>query len=364
MNAVMNPPSAEQITLYSREGSSDKVYQCSLESKGDLFVVNFAYGRRGSTLATGTKTSAPVDYDTAKKVFDKLVREKTAKGYAPGENGTAYQPTQQSERVAGVLPQLLNPIDEEEVNRLLHHPDWCLQEKFDGRRALLMRDGPVISGVNRKGLTIGLPETIMKSGEAIRGDYIIDGEAVGDTLHAFDLLMLNGENLSSTPYHGRLLALMNLLASSQAPHIQIVQTAFGAKDKAIHFREVRQSKKEGVVFKRLDAHQSPGRPASGGSQLKHKFYATVSAVVANVNRQRSIEVRLLSHEGWKFAGNVTIPKNHRIPPVGTIVEVRYLYAFPESNCLYQPVYLGERTDIGSDECVLSQLKFKPAAQEE
>ena len=66
MNATMTPPRAETITLYFREGSSDKVYQAAIEPKGELFVVNFAYGRRGSTLQTGVKTSSPVDYQTAK----------------------------------------------------------------------------------------------------------------------------------------------------------------------------------------------------------------------------------------------------------------------------------------------------------
>ena len=40
------------VTLYYREGSSDKVYQAAIVPAGELFVVNFAYGRRGSTLTT------------------------------------------------------------------------------------------------------------------------------------------------------------------------------------------------------------------------------------------------------------------------------------------------------------------------
>ena len=32
----------EHITLYFRQGSSDKVYQASIESKGDGFIVAFA----------------------------------------------------------------------------------------------------------------------------------------------------------------------------------------------------------------------------------------------------------------------------------------------------------------------------------
>jgi predicted DNA-binding WGR domain protein len=78
----------ERITLYYREGSSDKVYQASIEAQGAWFVVNFAYGRRGSTMYTGTKTQTPVDYHSAKYIYDKLVWEKKANGYTDGPGGS------------------------------------------------------------------------------------------------------------------------------------------------------------------------------------------------------------------------------------------------------------------------------------
>jgi hypothetical protein len=43
-------------------------------------------------------------------------------------------------------------------------------------------------------------------------------------------------------------------------------------------------------------------------------------------------------------GSVTIPPSHTVPAAGSIVEVRYLYAY-EGGSLYQPVYLGIRDDI-------------------
>ena len=152
MNAVLTTPQTERITLYYREGSSDKVYQAAIEPQGELFVVNFAYGRKGSTMNTGTKTQVPVDYDTAKTIYDKLVREKMAKGYTEGPDGTPYQNTPKEDHVTGILPQLLNPIDEQEVKRLLKDPSWCAQEKFDGRRVLVRKAGAEIHGINRKGL--------------------------------------------------------------------------------------------------------------------------------------------------------------------------------------------------------------------
>jgi bifunctional non-homologous end joining protein LigD len=111
------------------------------------------------------------------------------------------------------------------------------------------------------------------------------------------------------------------------------------------------------VFKQLEAPYTSGRPSSGGPQLKQKFCASLSAVVSKLNAQRSVEIRLLGKDGWLTAGNVTIPPNHRLPTVGQVVEVRYLYA-TEAGILYQPVYRGERDDVDPTDCMVAQLKFK------
>ena len=362
MNATIDQ--TERITLYYREGSSDKVYQTSIEPKGELFVVNFAYGRRGATLQTGTKTSSPVDYQTAKNTYDKLVREKTAKGYSPGPDGTSYQHTEKEDRATGILPQLLNPIDEKEVSRLLKDRAWAMQEKFDGRRVLIRKEGAAIHGINRKGLPIGLPETLFQSIRRIASDMVIDGECVGEVFIAFDLLHWDGEDYRVLGYNRRVAALAGILQKGNLPHVQLAETAADPAAKEKLFRRLKAEKKEGIVFKHLDGPYQPGRPNSGGTQLKHKFYATLSAVVSKLNAQRSVELRLLNGNGWNPVGNVTIPANKPVPKVGDIVEVRYLYAFRESRALYQPVFLARRDDVPPHECVMSQLKFKAAAGEE
>jgi bifunctional non-homologous end joining protein LigD len=348
----------ESITLYYREGGSDKVYQCAIEPSGDQFVVNIAYGRRGSTLTTGTKTSVPVDHPTAKRIFDKLVREKSAKGYTPGPDGTPYQSAPDAGRVTGRLPQLLNPIEDDEVTRLLRDDTHCAQEKFDGRRLLLRKHGAAIDGINRKGLVVGLPETVFQSFTTIPVDCVLDGEAVGDGFHAFDLLEHDGEDLCGRSYRDRLTALRDLLAPLAPRHLRLAESAFSAGQKAILLKTLRQENREGIVFKRLDALYTPGRPNSGGPALKHKFYATLSAVVASLNPQRSVEIRLLDEEGWQLVGNVTIPPNQLIPKIGDVIEVRFLYAFRESGVLFQPVFLGVRSDIDPMACLASQRKFK------
>lgn len=55
-------------------------------------------------------------------------------------------------------------------------------------------------------------------------------------------------------------------------------------------------------------------------------------------------VGLLFDGELRFVGDVAIPVNRDVPAVGTVVEVRYLYAFKPGQ-LYQPVYLSVRGDI-------------------
>jgi bifunctional non-homologous end joining protein LigD len=353
----MNAVTPERVTLYYREGSSDKVYQAAMEPAGNQFVVNFAYGRRGATLTTGTKTSSPVDYAAAKKIYAKLVSEKKAKGYTEGENGTPYQHA--DKQASGILPQLLNPIEEAEVELLLRDDNYCAQEKFDGKHLLVRKQDDDLEGINKKGFIVGLPQTVANDLRKLSDSFIPDGESIGDNYHAFDLLEHNGDNLRPLPYRLRLVRLVNLLLSSSPhPYVRLVETAFTTIQKTELWERLRRENREGIVFKRLDAPYTPGKPNSGGPQLKFKFVAEVSVVVAKINIQRSVEVSLLKGRSLVSCGNVTIPANHEIPRVGDVVDVRYLYAYPDSLALYQPVYLGPRDDVEPGECLVSQLKFK------
>ena len=173
----MNHEPLKHIELRFQEGTSDKVYRVALEASGDGFVVNFAYGRRGSTLNTGSKTSQPVSYAQATAIFAKLVKSKTAKGYLPcgesgSETGTGMQiVTDRARRDTGLRAQLLNPITEDEVNRFLDDARWCAQEKFDGRRMLLQRtpDSDTLIPTNRStlaplGRKLGLESLTMPEG--------------------------------------------------------------------------------------------------------------------------------------------------------------------------------------------------------
>jgi bifunctional non-homologous end joining protein LigD len=229
-------------------------------------------------------------------------------------------------------------------------------EKKDGRRLLIRKSGAEIHGINRRGLETGLPETIIQSIHKLPGDFVIDGEAVGDTYHAFDILDLWKAPTTAKPYRERLPLLKALVDFAEVAAVQVIETVFEPDDKAALLGRLRQNRAEGAVFKQVEAPYTPGRPNSGGTQLKYKFYSTGSFIVSAINDRRSVSLCL--HPDYAPCGNVAIPPSHRVPRVGAVVEVRYLHAFPESLCLFQPVYLGQRTDLEEQECTAEQLKFK------
>jgi bifunctional non-homologous end joining protein LigD len=305
----------ENITLYFKQGSSDKIYQAAIEPSGGKYVVIYAYGRRGTTLQTGTKTNTPVDYDTAKAVFDKLVREKTAKGYTPGEDGTPYQHTDNAGKTTGILPQLLNPIDATEVEKFTNDGKYAMQEKFDGKRMLILKAGAEIHGINRKGLIVGLPSPMVVEVHALEGDIVIDGEVVGDDFFAFDLLSFAAGDIRSQSYKQRYLRLMNVLASFQHPHIRLAKSVITTRDKKKFLGDLLEAGKEGIVFKNLDAPYTAGRPASGGNQFKHKFYETASFIVGKVNGKRSVSLLLYDGDNLgmsPFPQTMTFPSQGRL----------------------------------------------------
>lgn len=350
----------KSVSLYFKSGSSDKVYHAQLEAAEGGFVVTYSYGRRGSTLTTGTKTKAPVGYAAAERIFEKLVADKQSKGYTEGADGTPYLQSEKAGRVSGLLPQLLNVIDEREAFRLLGDPRWVMQEKFDGRRLILRKVGDAVEGINKLGLVVSVAAPIAAAARDLPGDdFVIDGEAIGDRFHVFDIRSRDGVDLGELSYGERYSALTALVdAAASSTHLGYVACWTDATTKGERLEELLARNAEGIVFKQWDAPYRQGRPNSGGSQLKFKFVTTASVVVTTINQQRSVGVSLLDGATWRTVGNVTVPANQNVPQLGDVVEVRYLYAAQAGGALYQPVLLGVRDDVEPAECLVAQLKVK------
>lgn len=361
--------------LWYQAGSSDKVYQAEIMQQGSGYVVNFAYGRRGSNLKSGTKTASPVSLFKAQEIYDKLIAEKTSKGYQITEVAGDVHISGSVKPIPVVAPatfqptvqcNLLNHIDEEsEVDYLLRDDVWYCQPKLDGVRFLLEKKGNHILGYNRKGIQVAVPIEIVESIQAADAYYdegcpnfLIDGELVGTVHHAFDILEHDDKDVRELAFHNRIALLEQLFSNDlENDHLRFVRAAKG-KEKIPLYEQLQKDNKEGIVFKNKYATYKPGRPNSGGHYLKRKFYSTASCVVSEVgNTKRSVSLRVYDNNLPVFIGNCTIPVNHPIPNKGDVVEIKYLYAY-KNGSLYQPIYLGVRSDIDKNDCIYSQLKFK------
>lgn len=347
----------KSASLFFCDGGSDKEYGLQLmQNTSGTYYVTCQWGRRGSTLQSGMKcTGQPLDKAT--KVYDKLYAEKIGKGYKEGAvSGTSYTPAPVASVDTGerFIPQLLNPIEEDMLEQYLRDDDYGMQEKKDGNHVTLVSRSSVglSSLYNKKGKQIGCPAVW---GQDQGSASVLDGEAIGDTFHVFDLLEIEGQDLRGKTYAERWhkLSLMTFGAS-----IKIVPLAIGYAAKKKMYDQMVAGKKEGVVFKRLASLYTPGRPSSLGDMLKLKFYSTASVRVSGGRTgKHSVSLEILEGTKWIPIGNVTIAPSVDLPAVGTIAEIRYLYAY-RGGSLYQPTYLGPRDDVDDDECVIKQLKYK------
>jgi bifunctional non-homologous end joining protein LigD len=359
----------KKVSFICQEGGSNKEYHIQMVPKDSGFVINFQYGAIGSTLKPGSKTpSGPVDEAAANKLFESLIKERLRKGYtqvgeAKASGFSAEVVTEK--KTHGIFPQLLNPIEEDEVMKYINDDDYVSQEKKDGERRMAIKEPKHIIGLNKKGQEVQLIDLVVKSikdeGSHAKS-FVIDGEIIGEILHVFDILSLNGESKVKQPYIGRL----NLLGSMKfGPNVVIVKTAYTRAEKLKMYNDLKAANAEGIVFKRKDSLHSAGRPNSGGPHLKNKFYKEASFIVKDVTKgKRSVGLELLNEGGERVhMGKCTIPPNKEIPKVGDVVEVRYLYAY-KGGCIFQPAYKEQRNDVDVEECLMAQIIYKAGQSDE
>lgn len=346
--------------LFYKEGGSDKVYKIFIKKDEDKYYVEFSYGRRGNSLTSGTKTANAVTETEAEKIFGKMLSTQKGKGYRETGNTEVSVASDFDPRDTGVKPQLLNDMEEGDLAFYLNSDDWCMQEKFDGRRRLIMNSPNGNIATNRKGLSVAINQTIMDEFAEIMkfksSLVILDGEDMGDNVMVFDLLN------SVDSYGIRYIQLWDLVKESNV--LNIVPTAWTSDEKHKFLLEMRETNAEGVVFKKKSSKYKPDRPNSGGDMIKYKFVATASCIVTSHHKaKRSIGVSVYDGDKLISVGNVTVYPNQEIPAVESIVEIKYLYYFPGGS-LFQPVLLEQRDDIDKEDCIIEKLKAKRPTDED
>ena len=368
----------KEVKLFFQEGNSDKVYYARIVPSGPGFDVVVEWGRRGSTLQQGKK-ALRVTREKAEATLEKLKREKMNKGYEemtagvkpaevapPMGEGSGSRATGVRKRV-GRVAQLLNPVDSHEVDALLHDDAWVAQQKLDGTRVLChVVDGEVLP-TNRSGQKTAMGGGVLKGLIHLPNGTVVDGEVVkldGEEIYfLFDVLEFAGDDVSKESYAKRFERLTDELEPGLSDPVRVLETATTGAQKRSLYERLMQAGAEGIVFKDKRAPWSPGRPSSGGTQLKCKFVSAADVLLVenagNAYRMQVYAGGKLRDIGKVFSGTTNesrkaldarLEKGQRV-----VAEVRYLYATDDLN-LFQPVFVRARTDKAEKECTLEQLK--------
>lgn len=363
------------ITLYYKQGKTDKVYIANLSEDDNGYVVTFAYGRRGKPLRSGQKTTKPVPYEKALEIYAKLVHAKQLKGYTESEESMAFADNPNAGRDTGFRPQLLNSLDYEGAKDFLEeHGEIIVQVKHDGERRgvhLVQEEKPIFS--NRKGqeITLSNPEIIEACQQLIRNrpkirELTLDCEDMGNQLVIFDILQVDDNDLRGKSFAQRALVLSalrkiilweNLVRYFTVDCGTVVRTQ---TDLDFIIQETEKRREEGIVLRNPKARYRPGRPNSGGDCMKLKYTASATVqVYEHTPNKRSVGIAVRSGISEMLPiGKVTIPPNYTMPRVGDLVEVEYLYIHHGKGAsLFQPQYKGLRSDKSNADSYNS-LKFK------
>lgn len=362
------------VELFFQEGSSDKVYNAQIVEDGGAYTVKVAWGRRGSKLSEGSK-AVRVSLAAATKKLESLVREKRGKGYeevsgevAPAEvappegQGSGSKVTGKRAKI-GHAAQLLNPIDDHELEKFLADEAMVAQQKIDGMRVLAhVGDNDEIIATNREGQRSKLDTSALAGLSYLPVGTIVDGELLDDGYWLFDVLQVGGTDVRSKGYLERWQLLDGELEPALSGDVRVVPIAATKKSKVQLCQRLREAGAEGIVFKHREAAYTAGRPASGGTQRKHKFIKSADVVVlenaGNAYLMAVYDGRKLFECGKVFAGTTNASRKALDAALAAgqrpICEVRYLYA-TDDHQLFQPVFVRMRDDKAAKECIRTQL---------
>ena len=109
-----------------------------------------------------------------------------------------------------MVPEWMVPMAATLTQERFAGPDWVFERKFDGIRMLAFRNGTGVRLLSRNRLPQAWP-ALVKAIEALPvRDIVLDGEAEGNAYHVFDVLWLDGRDVTSLPLEQRIAILADL----------------------------------------------------------------------------------------------------------------------------------------------------------
>jgi ATP-dependent DNA ligase len=184
-------------------------------------------------------------------------------------------------------------------------PEWVFERKFDGVRLIAFKQGSDIRLLSRNRLPQNIPSVVDAIATLPVKDVILDGEVTWGqgkvTYHVFDIMWLDGREVTSLALDARRALLSNLPLRSPLQRV-------AALDDPKPWERAATEGWEGVIAKRRD---SPYEHRRSPHWLKMKCEATQELVVGGFTDPQGRRVGLgallvgyFDHDDFVFAGKV------------------------------------------------------------
>ena len=188
-------------------------------------------------------------------------------------------------RPRALSPQFVPPMTANVVTALPEGPEWSYEVKLDGYRALLLKHDGRVRILSRREKPLSYPEVEAAASELNAKSVVLDGEIVAVDRHgrpsfqalqhrgahpqhavvfyAFDVLHLNGEDLTRQPLEARRAHLPSVVKGSA---VLVSQELPGTAQQVI--AAVQQLGLEGVIAKRKDSRYEAAQRSGAWVKLK------------------------------------------------------------------------------------------------
>ena len=262
-----------------------------------------------------------------------------------------------------IKAELLQDATDAQVRQFMLDSNYVWQEKHNGDRRLIAKNGNEITDFNRngergKGLSPQIIEALRKHPAHT---FVIDVEYVMafEKIVVFDVLHIGDEAVVTLPYSTRLSYLHSNFDGFHAD-ILPVESAVTPQEKLALLAKIKSYNGEGFVMKDLRA---PYRPSEGNRRWNYRFklWKTLDAVVigdsekiVDGKKRDSVRLGLYMPDGTlKDICGATKKTRYDLKP-GDVVEVKYLYGTGTYD-IVQIDILHQRTDKAANLCTVDQI---------
>ena len=262
-----------------------------------------------------------------------------------------------------IRAELLRDATDADVKRFMLDSNSVWQEKHNGDRRLIAKNGNEITDFNRngergKGLS---PQIINALRKHPAHQFVIDVEYVMafEKIIIFDVLHIGDEPVVALPYSTRLSYLHSNFDGFHADVLPI-KSAVTPQDKLALIAEIKSYNGEGFVMKDLRA---PYRPSDNDQRwnYRYKFWKTLDAVVLGDSekvvagkKRDSVRLGLYMADGTLKDICGATKKSWAALKPGDVVEVKYLYGTGTLD-IVQIDILHQRSDKAARLCTVDQI---------